>query len=163
MAPPSKGEYVRSPSIRDRKARDVSDLVAALQIVSSTLTVGHDALITAHANLLSRYDDAVQVLAHVFPLVTDPPQLPADASIDEVDRAILEGLDRGVSRRNLPAYVGISKREFDDRHARMRRLARSETSFQLARAADALGWLPPARPFGADSDSRVTSGQVTGN
>lgn len=62
------------------------------------------------------------------------------AQIDDTDRTILRGLDRGP-RSTLESRTRISRAVIDRRLPRLHRIAGTTTQFQLGRAAHALGWL----------------------
>lgn len=117
----------------------------ALRVAVDHVAAGRTASAKAEAMIVAAHRELMAALIAVAATIPSEEIRGAFADqVDDVDRAILRGLDQGLSRNALHTRLGISRRDIDERIPRLHRLAGTITPFQLGRAATALGWLEPA-------------------
>ena len=137
-----KGQEAVSAATIDRLADVLRPLVAEVGRA-------HDLVLgDSHEALIAGYRDLMQTL------VTFARQVrlggPAhggsavEVAIDEIDRRILEALDRGVLLTRIARDVDLSRSTVNRHLRRLRERTGAFTPFQLGRAAESLGWLNDA-------------------
>ncbi len=119
------------------------DLGDALRPVVEEIRRGHDLLGETHDVLVDAYREMTAAVVSLTRMWVGgmPPVAEASGLVDETERSILAALDRGVLMTNIERELGVSRRTINRRLKRLRDLSGAKTSFQLGRAAHALGWL----------------------
>ena len=100
-------------------------------------------LVAAFLAMWEVYQARGRPVSQVTPADVDGSPTAADASPDQVDRAILALLDLGLTDVNIARQLDMGARSVQRRLQRLMRLADARTRFQLAAHAVRTGWLEP--------------------
>lgn len=120
---------------------DDEAFLVGLRLVVGRVQRREARLTDADAQVAQAYAELLATLtAAAASIPREPVRAVFAAQIDDIDRAILRGLDQGP-RSTLESRTGISRAVIDRRLHRLHRIAGTTTQFQLGRAACALRWL----------------------